>query len=118
MDEAKEGAPLAKEALSRLTIPRETREEALDCLEAPLLWRELRARREREHGLELRRPSLSTEARSEASSERERGDGMAEAQEKGEKRRERSSSSASSSSSRSETERGAGEARRFSSSRA
>jgi hypothetical protein len=77
MDEAKEGAPLAKEALSRLTIPRETREEALDCLEAPLLWRELRARREREHGLELRGRELAAFAlhRGEERGELREGEG-------------------------------------------
>lgn len=59
MAKAKEGAPLAKEALDRLAV-REAREEALDCLEPSLLRRELRARRESEHGLELRGRELAT----------------------------------------------------------
>ena len=58
MAKAKEGAPLEEEPLDRFTV-REAREEALDRGEAPLLWRELRARREREHGLELRGGELA-----------------------------------------------------------
>jgi hypothetical protein len=53
MVKAKEGAPLAKEALLGLT--REAREEALDRDEAPLERGELLARREGHDGLELRR---------------------------------------------------------------
>lgn len=58
MAKAKEGAPLAKEALSGLAV-REAREEALDCLEPSLLRRELKARRESDHGLELRGGELT-----------------------------------------------------------
>lgn len=57
MAKAKERAPLEKEPLGRFA--REAREEALDRGEAPLLSRELRARREREHGLELRGGKLA-----------------------------------------------------------
>ena len=59
METAKERAPLAKEALDCPTIPREAREEALDCLEALLLRREAAKGREREHGLELRGGELA-----------------------------------------------------------
>ncbi len=57
MDETKESASLTEEAL--LCLTREAREEALDRGEAPLERGELRARREREHGLELRGRELS-----------------------------------------------------------
>jgi hypothetical protein len=58
MNEAKEGAALPLQALDRLAV-REAKKEALDRLEAPLFRGELRARREREHGLELRGGELS-----------------------------------------------------------
>ena len=77
MAKAKEGAPLEEEPLSRFA--REAREEALDRCEAPLLWRELRGRGEREHGLKFRGGELAAfalnrgEERGELR-ERERGE--------------------------------------------
>jgi hypothetical protein len=58
MNDAQKGATIPHEALSRLAV-REAREEALDRCEALLFRGELRARREREHGLELRGRELA-----------------------------------------------------------
>jgi hypothetical protein len=57
MAKAKEGAPLKEETFGGLA--RESREKALDCLEAPLERGELRGRRESEERAKLGRGELS-----------------------------------------------------------
>jgi hypothetical protein len=91
MAKAKEGAPLEEEPLDRFTIPREAREKALDRGEALLLWRELRARREREHGLELRGGELAALAlnRGEERGELRGGEGGEHGRASGEGREEK-----------------------------